>query len=1242
MKKHLLTCLIFFSFFFTTQAQTKSIEFSAANPGMWPVFVKYEDNQPTFRKDIISFVNSNGETKNVNDVSLLHVEKDSKGGQHYRYQQKYHGIPVENACWIVHSLNGKVSGQNGKLVKDYLANLQTRPVVKEKNALNKALEYLHAEKYKWEMQSEEDFIKKEQNNPDATFYPQGKLVYYSGETDLVPASLRLAYKFDVYAHEPVSRKYVFIDALTGSVLGERELIRESNANGTATTAYSGSQTITTDYTGTLFRLREINRGTGNGTINTYNLMQGVTYGAATDFTDADNLWNNVNPAKDEYATDAHWGTEKTYDYFLQKHNRNSIDNLGFPLLSYVHYSSNYFNAFWDGTRMTYGDGNATDGYKPLTSLDVCGHEITHGVTEHTSNLVYSYESGAMNEGFSDIFGTAIEWFARQASADWLIGGDFYTIRSMSNPNAYAHPDTYLGTYWYTGGGDNGGVHYNSGVLNHWFYLLVNGGSGTNDHGASYSVSGIGMNDAAAIAYLLNTSYLVSTSNYADARLLGIQAAQYLFGSMSNQAVQTANAWTAVGLYGATCSDVTGLLSSGISETGAELSWDPTPGAYYYQIDYKAQSSSTWIHFSGTTATHVNLYGLASTTPYDWRVKSSCSSNYSVAQFTTSAPVCAIPTGLGATINGTTVNLEWNYSAYGMRFHVEYKPNTDIFWIDAGWVTVNYKTLTGLANSALYDWRIESECSFDTSGYAQAQFTTNAVACGTPTALSVSYLSGLRTILTWTEVPGATGYRVQIQWPGSGWTSPEIDETITNDSLEYVGFMSGMNLDWRVRAICPDNLSAYVASTLSTPCPAPTAVTASGITNSTAIISWTTSGANSIFGYDVYYKLTTATSWTYATSTSANTVLLTNLAAGKNYMCQVRQSCYNFNSSYASTSFTTLCSTSPTSLTSTEVKTNSAKITWATVPGALSYSLQYKTSAATSWTTLSGLTTNSYILTGLLTATTYYFKVNMTCSIGSSAYSVADTLKTYCASSGNNNNEWIDYIKLGTINRTSVNEVGGYIHTGISTSLVLGSTANAGQISAGFSGATKKQLYAIYIDFNRNGSYSDVGERVAGVATLTNASVFNFTISVPNTARPGLTGMRVVMLREVSGLTVGPCLTGNRGETEDYFINLVNPTAFSPGDPTVSKEENSTIIPVANFGVNVYPNPSDGKFTVEMDETFSACYYEVVNLTGDRIREEKVQFNNSIQLNISDEPAGIYLLRLIDTTGKLNTFKLIKR
>ena len=290
-----------------------------------------------------------------------------------------------------------------------------------------------------------DNLRNESGDQRATFFPKGKLVYFSAGEEISAENLRLAYKFDVYAITPLVHKQVFVDAINGTVLGMKNLIQ--TIDGTAQTVYSGTQIIRTAKSGSKYILNDKTRGNG---IVTLNLKQSKDYSQAVNFFDNDNNWNNKNAAKDQYATDAHWGAEMTYDFYKNIFNRNSIDNNGFALKSYVHYDINYFNAFWDGEKMNYGDGDASDNNQPLTALDVCGHEITHGLTSFTAGLNYSNESGALNEGFSDIFGSCIEAFARPTKKDWLIGSDFESIRDMSNPNAFSQPDTYKGKYWAKG------------------------------------------------------------------------------------------------------------------------------------------------------------------------------------------------------------------------------------------------------------------------------------------------------------------------------------------------------------------------------------------------------------------------------------------------------------------------------------------------------------------------------------------------------------------------------------------------------------------------------------------------------------------------------------------------------------------------------------------------------------------------------------------------------------------------
>lgn len=551
------------SAFLFGQDTTPSKIISGKN-GLHAELIRFDKSGPSFQGSPVLFDEKSNRMSQGQGLKIG-LEKDQLGFETHRFQQTINNIPVEYGMMAVQTKGGKIVGETGKWLMK-VPTLEKKAAISESIALQSALSFVKADSYKWENKDEEDFIKKDSKNSNATFAPKGELVYYSDPSEERLSELKLAYKFDIYAEKPLSRQYVFVDAKNGEVLGVDAIIHDVNAPGTATTAYSGSQAIVTDSYNGSYRLRETGRN-GGTSVETYNLKKGTNYSSAVDFTDTDNAWNNVNTALDQYATDAHWGAEKTVDYLKTKFNRNSIDNNHFAIKSYVHYSTNYFNAFWDGMRMTYGDGSAsTNGGKPLTALDVCGHEITHGMTSKTANLAYQRESGALNEGFSDIFGNSIEFWARPTKASWKLGEDFnYVIRDMANPNAYSQPDTYKGTYWkdastsctpqgnpnLPGYNDYCGVHTNSGVLNFWYYLLVTGGTGTNDKGFAYNVSGIGLDKAGAIAYRTLTTYLTSSSSFATARTYSLQAAADLYGAGSNEVTQTTNAWNAVGVGGGT-------------------------------------------------------------------------------------------------------------------------------------------------------------------------------------------------------------------------------------------------------------------------------------------------------------------------------------------------------------------------------------------------------------------------------------------------------------------------------------------------------------------------------------------------------------------------------------------------------------------------------------------------------------------------------------------------------------------
>jgi Zn-dependent metalloprotease len=606
MKKLFILPLLLLALLTNAQQKFKATElYGAEADAVWQgaehIWIKQDNTVPAFiqfragtepNEEIFFFIlNKTFALPGSYSFKLLATEPDQLGWEHKRYQLQVNGVPVYNGIFLVHLHNNKVAKFNGYLFKNVATN--TTAGITESAALDKAITKIGALKYKWQLPEEESFIKIESGNPAATFYPKGELeILQIGNNN--SDNFRLAWKFDIYAHEPMSRNFVYVDAQTGEILKTSERIHHANTNGTATTVYRGNRAIVADSYNGAYRLRETTRGLG---VNTYNLQKGTSYANAVDFTDANNVWNNVNANLDQYACDAHWGGEMTYDFYTSM-GRNSIDNAGYALNLYMHYSTNYVNAFWDGTRMTFGDGNTT--YDPLVSLDITGHEISHGLTERTSNLDYQDESGALNESFSDIFGTAVEWFADSTLGNWLIGEDIGgAFRSMSNPNTYSDPDTYTGTYWYTGTADNGGVHTNSNVQNHWYYRLSQGGSGTNDLGNAFNVTAIGRNKATRIAWRNDVVYLTNTADYADARFYAIQSANDLYGVCSPEAISTTKAWYAVGV-GADF-----VAGSDAQFTATPVTGCTVPFTVTFNNTSTNASTYTWTFGDGGTSTALN-------------------------------------------------------------------------------------------------------------------------------------------------------------------------------------------------------------------------------------------------------------------------------------------------------------------------------------------------------------------------------------------------------------------------------------------------------------------------------------------------------------------------------------------------------------------------------------------------------------------------------------------------------------
>ncbi len=264
------------------------------------------------------------------------------------------------------------------------------------------------------------------------------------------------------------------------------------------------------------------------------------------------------PVADPAVNEAYDGSGVTYDLYLDVFGRNSIDNKGLKLNSTVHYQKGYDNAFWDGKQMVYGDGDenlppADRLFNRFTiSLDVIGHELTHGVTQYEANLAYWEQSGALNESMSDVFGSLVKQYQRKQTADqadWIIGEGLFTsnvigvgIRSMKAPGtAYndpvlgkdpqpAHMKDYVKT-----AEDSGGVHINSGIPNHAFYVTA------------LELGGYAWEKAGLIWYKTLTDKLQAKSNFQQACDLTFEAAGELFGTNSLEQQAVKKGWSEVGI-----------------------------------------------------------------------------------------------------------------------------------------------------------------------------------------------------------------------------------------------------------------------------------------------------------------------------------------------------------------------------------------------------------------------------------------------------------------------------------------------------------------------------------------------------------------------------------------------------------------------------------------------------------------------------------------------------------------------
>jgi len=500
---------------------------------------------------------------------ILPARLDPAGHTVVRLQQTLNGIPVEHGELIVH-IDG--SGVIRAVSGSYLNNVQaqTTPSLSAEAAIDIAQREIA-----WSALMQKSATSGIDGGQDEVLpedFARGGSTYGgdlpSAKLEVIRRNSRdyLVWHTDIFVASPEPARWeYYIDAHTGAIIDRLNTLE----TGSGPSLYSGTVAINTYQSGSYYYMGDQVRN-----LYTYDAKNRKTLPGYL-FSDANDYWDG---SRQRAGVDAHFNAAETYDFYKTSFGRDGIDNKHYLTKSSVHYGLNYNNAFWNGSQMAYGDGDGTT-FSPLVSMDVTAHELTHGVTQYTANLTYSYEPGALNEAISDIFGTCVEFYAYGTSyprtsggtgGNWWIGEDCYTpgtygdaLRYMDNPNRGKQPDTYKGTYWYSGTLDNGGVHTNSGVANYAFYLLSVGGSGTNDNGYAFSVPGIGIGKAAQIFYRALTTYFTSSTNYAGARAGTLSAAADLYGSGSAEYNAVAAAWDAVGVGG------------GLAPSGSVLAQNPS-------------------------------------------------------------------------------------------------------------------------------------------------------------------------------------------------------------------------------------------------------------------------------------------------------------------------------------------------------------------------------------------------------------------------------------------------------------------------------------------------------------------------------------------------------------------------------------------------------------------------------------------------------------------------------------------
>ncbi len=479
------------------------------------------------------FLRENAALLRINDpddeFAVMKTERDALGMTHIRYQQTYGGLEIWGSDVFVHlDAANRFDSFNGRYRPSPVL-LDTRPQrhISEADAIA-AAQKAYGEGGRAEIQK--------------------KVIWYD-EDDVAHVTWQVLLERGL-----IDRWIYFVDAESGEVVKKYSLIRDQgHAQGSGTDLLNKQRSLNLYLSGSEYGMIDISKPMYNAAAS--NLpAKGIGVIYTLDARNADSTLffitsTDPNNWPDRASVSASANSSLVYDYFKQVHNRDAIDGKGSSINVVINFMQNFNNAFWNGRLMVFGNGDGQNFSDLSASLDVTAHEMTHGVTENTANLIYENQPGALNESFSDVFGVMFDFWVNGDNGNWLLGEDIVTpgipgdaMRNMADPGAanvafQGQQPSHMSEYRNlpnTKEGNNGGVHVNSGIPNKAFYLFV---------------QSVGRDDAQKVYYRALSNYLTRNSQFVDCRIAVIKAAQDLYGENSSQATAAAQAFDGVGITG---------------------------------------------------------------------------------------------------------------------------------------------------------------------------------------------------------------------------------------------------------------------------------------------------------------------------------------------------------------------------------------------------------------------------------------------------------------------------------------------------------------------------------------------------------------------------------------------------------------------------------------------------------------------------------------------------------------------